>query len=74
MQEQASHTFPIRANSYLTTNHNGFLSRVVTEKVIIMTGEEVIRVGILKLGCIGAAGLIEYVLDELAERKDIEVR
>ncbi|MHA1909012.1 MAG: F420-dependent methylenetetrahydromethanopterin dehydrogenase [Candidatus Thorarchaeota archaeon] len=39
-----------------------------------MSGEEVIRVGILKLGCIGAAGLIEYVIDERAERKDIEVR
>ncbi|MDF1539661.1 MAG: F420-dependent methylenetetrahydromethanopterin dehydrogenase [Candidatus Thorarchaeota archaeon] len=39
-----------------------------------MTGEEAIRVGILKLGCIGAASLIEYVLDERAERNDIEVR
>ncbi|MFW9907783.1 MAG: F420-dependent methylenetetrahydromethanopterin dehydrogenase [Candidatus Thorarchaeota archaeon] len=39
-----------------------------------MPGEEVIRIGILKLGCIGAASLIEYILDERAERDDIEVR
>ena len=42
--------------------------------LVKMTGEEVIRIGILKLGCIGAAPLIEYVLDERAERNDIEVR
>ena len=51
-----------------------FCHELLSEKLIIMTGEEVIRVGILKLGCIGAAGLIEYVLDERAERNDIEVR
>jgi len=32
------------------------------------------RIGILKLGCIGAAPLLELILDERAERKDIAVR
>jgi len=35
---------------------------------------EVVKVGILKIGCIGTAPLIEYLLDERAEREDIEVR
>ena len=32
------------------------------------------RIGILKLGCIGAAPLLDLILDERAERKDIDVR
>jgi methylenetetrahydromethanopterin dehydrogenase len=32
------------------------------------------RVGILKMGAIGTALLVEYLLDERADRKDIEVR
>lgn len=32
------------------------------------------RIGILKIGCIGAAPLIDLILDERAERKDIAVR
>ncbi|NHJ14273.1 MAG: F420-dependent methylenetetrahydromethanopterin dehydrogenase [Candidatus Thorarchaeota archaeon] len=32
------------------------------------------RIGILKLGCIGAAPLLDLILDERAERKDIAVR
>ncbi len=31
------------------------------------------RIGVLKLGCIGAAPLFDLLLDERAERKDIEV-
>lgn len=31
------------------------------------------RIGILKLGCIGAAPLLDLLLDERAERKDIDV-
>jgi len=34
----------------------------------------VVRIGILKIGCIGASPLIDYILDERAEREDIEVR
>ncbi|MFX0107881.1 MAG: F420-dependent methylenetetrahydromethanopterin dehydrogenase, partial [Candidatus Hodarchaeota archaeon] len=33
-----------------------------------------VKVGILKLGAIGAAPLIDLLLDERAERKDIDVR
>ena len=32
-----------------------------------------IRIGIMKLGCIGAAPLLDLLLDERAERKDIDV-
>ncbi|MHA1769505.1 MAG: F420-dependent methylenetetrahydromethanopterin dehydrogenase [Candidatus Thorarchaeota archaeon] len=32
------------------------------------------RLGILKLGCIGAAPLLDLILDERAERKDLDVR
>ena len=32
------------------------------------------RIGILKLGCIGAAPLLDLIFDERAERKDIAVR
>ncbi|MCK5264335.1 MAG: F420-dependent methylenetetrahydromethanopterin dehydrogenase [Candidatus Thorarchaeota archaeon] len=35
---------------------------------------DLIRIGILKLGCIGAAPLLDLLLDERAERKDIDVR
>jgi methylenetetrahydromethanopterin dehydrogenase len=35
---------------------------------------DVCRIGILKLGCIGAAPLLDLILDERAERKDIAVR
>ena len=31
------------------------------------------RIGFLKLGCIGAAPLLDLLLDERAERKDIDV-
>ncbi len=34
----------------------------------------VVKVGFLKLGCIGSALLLEFMLDERAERKDIDVR
>jgi methylenetetrahydromethanopterin dehydrogenase len=34
----------------------------------------VVRVGFLKLGCIGSALLPEFMLDERAEREDIDVR
>ena len=34
----------------------------------------VVRVGFLKLGCIGSALLLEFMLDERAERQDIDVR
>jgi methylenetetrahydromethanopterin dehydrogenase len=35
---------------------------------------DICRIGILKLGCIGAAPLLDLILDERAERKDIAVR
>ncbi len=38
-----------------------------------MSGEKVVKVGILKLGCIGAAPLLDYIFDERADREDIEV-
>ncbi|MEM1538351.1 MAG: F420-dependent methylenetetrahydromethanopterin dehydrogenase [Candidatus Nezhaarchaeales archaeon] len=34
----------------------------------------VVKVGILKLGCVGTAPLLEYLLDERADREDIDVR
>jgi methylenetetrahydromethanopterin dehydrogenase len=34
----------------------------------------VIKIGILKIGCVGVAPLLEFLLDERAERTDIEVR
>ncbi|TFH09584.1 MAG: methylenetetrahydromethanopterin dehydrogenase, partial [Candidatus Thorarchaeota archaeon] len=34
---------------------------------------DITRIGILKIGCIGAAPLIDLILDERAERKDIAV-
>ncbi len=35
---------------------------------------EVVKVGVIKLGCVGAAPLLEYLLDERADRNDIKVR
>ena len=35
---------------------------------------EVLKIGVLKLGCIGTLPLIEFLLDERAERTDIDVR
>ena len=35
---------------------------------------EDLRIGVLKLGCIGALPLIEFLLDERAERTDIDIR
>jgi methylenetetrahydromethanopterin dehydrogenase len=35
---------------------------------------KLVKIGILKLGCIGSAPLLEFLLDERAERRDIEVR
>jgi len=34
----------------------------------------VVKVGFLKLGCIGSALLLEFMLDERAERQDLDVR
>jgi len=34
----------------------------------------VVKIGFLKLGCIGSAVLLEFMLDERAERQDIDVR
>lgn len=34
----------------------------------------VIKICVIKVGCIGSSPLIEYLLDERAERKDIDVR
>jgi len=35
---------------------------------------QIIKVGVVKVGCIGTLPLIEFVLDERAERTDIDVR
>ena len=35
---------------------------------------KIVKIGILKIGCIGSAPLLEFLLDERAERRDIEVR
>ncbi len=34
---------------------------------------DLVRIGVLKLGCIGAAPLLDLIMDERAERKDIAV-
>jgi len=34
----------------------------------------VVKIGFLKLGCIGSASLLEFMLDERAERQDVDVR
>jgi methylenetetrahydromethanopterin dehydrogenase len=39
-----------------------------------MTDNAPVKVGILKLGCIGAAPLLDYIFDERADREDIEMR
>lgn len=36
--------------------------------------ESVFKLGVLKLGCIGAAPLLDLLLDERADREDLEVR
>lgn len=36
--------------------------------------DKVIKICVLKMGCIASAPLLEYILDERADRKDIEVR
>jgi len=36
--------------------------------------DDLCRIGVLKFGCIGAAPLLDLILDERADRKDIEVR
>jgi methylenetetrahydromethanopterin dehydrogenase len=36
--------------------------------------KETVKVGVLKLGCIGTLSLLEFLLDERAERTDIDVR
>ncbi|MEM2809538.1 MAG: F420-dependent methylenetetrahydromethanopterin dehydrogenase, partial [Candidatus Methanomethylicia archaeon] len=38
-----------------------------------MSGK-IVKICILKLGCVGSSPLLEYVLDERADREDIEVR
>jgi methylenetetrahydromethanopterin dehydrogenase len=35
---------------------------------------EVLRLGVLKRGCIGAASLLDLLLDERADREDIDIR
>jgi len=35
---------------------------------------KIAKIGVLKVGCIGSAPLLEFLLDERAERRDIEVR
>ena len=37
-------------------------------------GSMVFKIGFLKLGCIGSALLLEFMLDERAERQDLDVR
>ena len=32
-----------------------------------------VRIGILKLGCIGSLPLLEFLLDERADRKDVDI-
>jgi methylenetetrahydromethanopterin dehydrogenase len=39
-----------------------------------MSRKEVVKVGIVKLGCVGTAPLIEFLLDERADRNDVDVR
>jgi len=39
-----------------------------------LDGLMVVKVGFLKLGCIGSALLLEFMLDERAERQDVDVR
>jgi len=43
-------------------------------EVSVLSQQAPIRVGIVKLGCVGCAPLIEYLLDERADRSDITVR
>ncbi len=36
--------------------------------------EKIVKIGIVKLGCVGASPLLEFLLDERADRGDIKVR
>lgn len=36
--------------------------------------KEIVRVGVLKVGCVGTLPLLEFLLDERADRTDIDVR
>ncbi len=36
--------------------------------------ENLVKIGILKVGCVGSTPLLEFILDERAERSDIETR
>lgn len=38
------------------------------------TSQKIVKIGIVKCGCIGTAPLLEYLLDERADREDISVR
>ncbi len=40
----------------------------------MVSESKVVKICILKMGCIGCSPLLEYLLDERADRKDIEVR
>lgn len=39
-----------------------------------MSSQKIVKVGVLKYGCVGTAPLLEYLLDERADREDITVR
>lgn len=39
-----------------------------------VTLSQVVKIGVVKVGCIGTAPLIEFLLDERAERTDIDIR
>lgn len=39
-----------------------------------MSAKQVVKVGVVKLGCVGTAPLLEFLLDERADREDIDVR
>lgn len=39
-----------------------------------MSTKQVVKVGVVKLGCVGTAPLLEFLLDERADREDIDVR
>ena len=39
-----------------------------------MSSQKIVKVGVLEYGCVGTAPLLEYLLDECADREDITVR
>jgi len=43
-------------------------------EVFALSQQAPVRIGIVKLGCVGCAPLLEYLLDERADRNDIVVR